>query len=126
MKLRPHHLLCIQKFTGSGYDAAFTAHMTALVRTLRTQPDTSVTLTDGADDLCAACPHLHGGVCDSAAKTAALDAGVLSACGLCAGESAAWASLAQNSAKTVLQTPVYHQICACCEWYPLCRQTEAT
>ena len=31
MKIRPHHLLCIQKYTGHGYDAAFTAHMTALV-----------------------------------------------------------------------------------------------
>ena len=24
MKLRPHHLLCVRKYTGSGYDEAFT------------------------------------------------------------------------------------------------------
>lgn len=31
MNFRPHHLLCIQKFTGHGYNADFTAHMKMIV-----------------------------------------------------------------------------------------------
>ena len=38
MKLRPHHLLCLQKYTGRGYDGPFTAHMNELVRRLTADP----------------------------------------------------------------------------------------
>jgi len=38
MNLRPHHLLCIQKFTGHGYSPSFTAHMHALTASLRQSP----------------------------------------------------------------------------------------
>ena len=44
MFLRPHHLLCMQKFSGHGYSLAFTAHMTALLHDLHAHPDTPVTL----------------------------------------------------------------------------------
>ena len=47
MNLRPHHLLCIQKFTGHGYSADFTAHMTAVVSELAENPETAVTLAKG-------------------------------------------------------------------------------
>ena len=126
VKLRPHHLLCIQNFTGSGYDAAFTAHLTALVQSLRAHPETIVTLTNGADDLCAVCPHLHDGVCASAQKVAALDGNVCRVCGVMPGQTAAWSVFAEQAAEKILRTPEFHQICACCDWYPLCRQTEAS
>lgn len=124
MQLRPHHLLCIRKFTGHGYDAAFTAHMTALTTQLRNAPDTPVTLVSCADDLCAACPHCCGGCCDAAEKTAALDTAVLTHCGLKTGEKAAWAALAETAAKLILQTDAFPEICSCCQWFALCRQTE--
>ena len=54
MNLRPHHALCIQKFTGHGYDEKFTAHMTGTVKVLRDRPETPVELVSGCDDLCAA------------------------------------------------------------------------
>ena len=38
MQLRPHHLLCIQKFTGHGYDEPFTQHMTSIVSALKSHP----------------------------------------------------------------------------------------
>ncbi|HBI84905.1 MAG TPA: hypothetical protein DDX71_01250 [Ruminococcus sp.] len=125
MQLRPHHLLCMQKFTGHGYSPAFTAHMTALLQSLRTHPETAVSLTCGCDDLCAACPHQQSGICTSAETTAGLDAGTLAAAGFSVRESGTWAALAEAARTRILQTDAFHQICACCEWYPLCRQTEA-
>ena len=50
MNLRPHHLLCIQKFTGHGYNADFTAHMKTIVSELAENPQ--ITVAQGCDDLC--------------------------------------------------------------------------
>ena len=126
MLLRPHHLLCMQKFTGHGYSPAFTAHMTALLRALQAHPETAVTLVCGCDDLCKACPHDRNGVCESAEKVARFDAGTLRAAGLSAGSSADWASLTRPARERILLTEEFHEICACCEWYPLCRRTEVS
>lgn len=123
MLLRPHHLLCIPHFTGHGYDAAFTAHMTALTATLSAAPQTPVTLICDCDDLCKACPHSACGLCDSAEKVAAMDAAVLQCCGLKAGVSAAWCDFSRIAMQNILKTDAFHQICSCCQWYALCRET---
>ena len=122
MKLRAHHLLCMQNFTGHGYSAAFTAHMTALLQSLAAHPETVVRLVGGCDDLCAACPHNMGGVCDSAEKVVRLDAGVCAAAGLAADSSGTWAELTALARTSILQTAEFDAICAACEWYHLCKQ----
>ena len=124
MHLRPHHLLCIQKFTGHGYDAAFTAHMTAVSSHLRAAPQTCVTLQCGADDLCRQCPHLNCGVCDAEEKTGALDRAVLHTLSVRYGDSGTWRRLAGDAYAKILQTDAFHEICSCCQWYDLCRETE--
>ena len=82
MELRPHHLLCIQKFTGHGYDADFTQHMNYIVSELRRDPETQITIVQGCDDLCKACPNNINGVCSSLEKVAGMDSSVLDICGL--------------------------------------------
>ena len=52
MNLRPHHLLCIQNFTGYGYNADFTENMKLTVSELRENPDTKIAFVRGCDDLC--------------------------------------------------------------------------
>lgn len=124
MLLRPHHLLCIPHFTGHGYDAAFTAHMTALTTALAAAPHTAVTLTDSCDDLCAACPHQSGGSCDSAEKVAAMDTAVCRICEIQTGSTADWAFLSGMALQRILQTEAFREICGGCQWFELCRQTE--
>ena len=123
MKLRPHHLLCIQKYTGNGYDDAFAAGMDALVRRLTARPDTAVTLTEGRDNVCAVCPHMAGGRCDSEEKVNRLDKGVLEACGFSAGETHSWSVLARTAREQVLEKDTFEKVCGCCEWFELCRDT---
>lgn len=62
--LRGHHLLCLKGFQGYGYDDAFTQNMT-LINSKRKQDDTTISLTDSPDDICAACPHLNNGLCEN-------------------------------------------------------------
>ena len=124
LHLRPHHLLCVQMFTGHGYDAAFTAHLRETVARLHREPETPVQLCAGADDLCAFCPHLQGGICRSEAKTSSLDAAVLRILTLQSGVRGTWHSLADAAFNQILQAPAFHTVCSGCEWYALCRETE--
>lgn len=126
MNLRPHHLLCIQKFTGHGYDAAFTAHMTSIVSLLSSGRETRVELACGCDDLCGACPHNDGGTCSSLEKVVGMDRSVLDVCGLDYGESAPWAELARRARERILETREFNRICNSCQWFELCEKTEAT
>ena len=126
MKLRPHHLLCIQKFTGHGYDAAFTAHMTSVVAALAENGQTQITLTRGCDELCTSCPHNEGGRCSSLQKVDTMDERVLAACGLMYGDVVSWTDAARRARERVFATDEFHHVCAHCEWYALCENTEVS
>lgn len=126
MNLRPHHLLCIQKFTGHGYDAAFTAHMTSIVSELSRGEGACVSIAQGCDDLCEACPNNENGTCSSLEKVALMDSSVLDVCGLAYGESAPWAELARSARERIFATGEFDRICSCCQWFDLCKKTEVS
>ena len=62
--LRGHHLLCLQGFQGYGYDEAFVENMSEINR-IRKLENTTISLTDTADDICKACPNLKDGLCEN-------------------------------------------------------------
>ena len=124
MNLRPHHLLCIQKFTGHGYNADFTAHMKSIVSELTVNPETQITVVHGCDDLCKLCPNNIGGVCTSLEKVTFMDSSVLSICDFAYGENVLWTEAAGKAREESFETEEVHNICACCQWFALCRSTE--
>lgn len=124
MNLRPHHLLCIQKFTGHGYNASFTAYMRSIVSELVDEPMTRITVTRGCDDLCKMCSHNVNGVCTSLEKTALMDSAVLSICNLDYGEKIPWTFLSSKARERIFETDEFNKICARCQWFELCRSTE--
>lgn len=124
MNLRPHHLLCIQKFTGHGYNAAFTAHMTSIVSQLTDRPETGITIVQGCDELCRECPNNADNTCTSLEKVTFMDSAVLDVCRLTRGETASWAELADKARKQIFKTEEFYKICSCCQWFSLCRSTE--
>jgi len=124
MKLRPHHLLCIQKYTGKGYDESFSAHMNELVCRLKADPNEEIRLVEGTDDVCAACPHAAGGRCAAQEKVDRMDRGVLRALGLSYEQRGSWRALSLAAVEKVLQTEGFGQICADCQWMALCRNTQ--
>ena len=120
MNLRPHHILCIQKFTGHGYNADFTEHMTSVVSELANNPNAQITITKGCDTLCEACPNNMRGVCASLEKVSLMDSGVLSICDLAYGESVPWTELALKAQKRIFETNEFNNICTGCQWFELC------
>ena len=122
MNLRPHHLLCIPKFTGHGYNAAFTAHMKTIVSELSKDPQ--ITVAQGCDDLCKMCPNNISGVCTSLEKVAFMDRAVLRICNFTYGENVLWTRAAGKAQERIFETEEFHNVCACCRWFDLCRSTE--
>ena len=64
IKLRGHHLLCLQGFQGYGYSEDFITNMTR-INELRKSEECSVTLTNEPDDICLACPNLKNNLCEN-------------------------------------------------------------
>ncbi|MGN1450793.1 MAG: DUF1284 domain-containing protein [Eubacteriales bacterium] len=124
MDLRPHHLLCIQKYTGHGYSPDFTAHMNSVVSELKKNPDTSITLTCGCDELCRRCPNNAGGVCSSSEKTAMFDAAVLGICSFSCGEKLSWSDASEKARRLIIKTEKFSKVCSSCQWFELCKSTE--
>ena len=64
IKLRGHHLLCLQGFQGYGYSEDFVSNMTKINK-LRKSNNTIITLTNEHDDICASCPNLTNNICEN-------------------------------------------------------------
>ena len=64
IKLRGHHLLCLQGFQGYGYSEDFVLNM-ARINELRKSEDCTITLTNEPDDICSACPNLKNNICEN-------------------------------------------------------------
>lgn len=74
IKLRPHHLLCTQGYSGKGYSDGFVSNMDKVVDELRNKPGTKVQLVFTTDDLCIDCPNKLGdNICESQEKVASFD-----------------------------------------------------
>ena len=64
IKLRGHHLLCLQGFQGYGYSEDFVSNMTR-INELRKSKDYIISLTNEPDDICSACPNLNNNMCEN-------------------------------------------------------------
>ena len=64
IRLRGHHLLCLQGFQGYGYSEDFVLNMTKINES-RKSKDCIVTLTNEPDDICSACPNLKNNICEN-------------------------------------------------------------
>lgn len=126
MNLRPHHLLCIQKFTGHGYDEAFTKHLSGIVALLSGNPETVVKLTYGCDFVCSQCPNNKNETCLSLGKVLQMDNGVLEVCNLEYGATMTWNELSTVARDKILKSDQFEQICSSCQWYELCKNTEVS
>ena len=60
MKLRPHHLLCTQGYSGKGYNNDFVKNMTAITTRLRNETNTVINIVFSTDDICNKCPSMLG------------------------------------------------------------------
>jgi hypothetical protein len=59
-RLRGHHLICLHFFNGKGYSPEFTKNLRTV---LRVAAESGVEVSQGADDVCRACPYLKDEKC---------------------------------------------------------------
>ncbi len=67
-KIRAHHLLCIPRFYGGGYNKKFGENMKKICSYIRKHPNTKIKVLKKCDDLCAKCPHKKNNICKKTSK----------------------------------------------------------
>ncbi|MBI4656914.1 MAG: DUF1284 domain-containing protein [Elusimicrobia bacterium] len=124
MKIRGHHILCMQGFQGKGYDKNFIANMSRLTREITLKPGAMLKVTDECDDICASCPYISNNACArtsvSSRETKCMDLKVFRKLGIKKGaayKAAALFDLVNEKIKTVSEA---EKICGKCEWQAEC------
>ena len=120
MIFRPHHILCVQNYVGRGYSQEFTHHMDMIVEELARDPE--ITIHEGCDDICKACPHNTDNTCRSLDKVDRMDAQVIKACWLDHNEKYNWMDLKALARERVFDTGRFDDICRDCQWYDICKE----
>ncbi len=57
IKIRAHHLFCMQGFQGYGYSSEFVANMRAVLESIKASPSKPLELVSEGDVICSSCPH---------------------------------------------------------------------
>jgi len=119
IRIRAHHLLCLQGFQGYGYDQEFTIWMGKIIQTLKSDPSTKIEIVNDADDICTNCPNLIEKQCVDHLKINKMDANVIGAI-----------SLEENQILTIktalqiinmeLNSEAIKSVCEGCVWMDKC------
>ena len=118
MKLRPHHLLCTQGYSGKGYDKRFVDNMTVITNRLRKESKTKIDITFSMDSLCCKCPRNIGkNICQDDDKVLEYDKKVISYFKI---EEKTY--IYQELIKEInyqMSEEIMDDICSSCNWYPI-------
>jgi hypothetical protein len=116
MKLRPHHLLCTQGFSGRGYSVEFIKNMTAITDRLRCERNTSVEIVFSTDDICDECPKMRGNdLCEENIKVKNIDKKVVDYFGI-EEKDYIYQNIIQEINSKMTPT-IMDDICGVCSWY---------
>jgi len=119
IKLRPHHLLCTQTYSGKGYSSDFVENMDIITSRLRLAPETIVEIVTTTDDICAKCPLVtEAGFCAAQEKVQRIDSKVMTHFGICE-KAYAYGDITREIGKKI-NASIFEDICGECEWYPIC------
>ena len=86
------------------------------------QPKTPVRLAAGVDEICSACPHNCGGVCESPTVDSH-DRAVLQACGLQKDQQLPFGEFTSLVQEKIIAKGLREEICGDCQWSSICAAT---
>ena len=116
MKLRPHHLMCIQSYAGKGYDEDFVKVMDKITYELRNNKEYLINIVFSTDDICVACPNmLDINLCKTNEKVNNIDSKVIKYFNL--EEKEYIYKDIVNYIKNNITLEIMDDICKECEWY---------
>lgn len=116
IKLRPHHILCIQNYKGKGYSLEFTENMDKIVGKLKNNSREKIKITFSTDDVCDKCPNKQGeDLCISNYKVKLIDNRVIKYLDL--KEDVYKYDYLVELLKEIIDKESFGDICGQCEWY---------
>lgn len=126
LKLRGHHLLCIQFFQGYGYNTDFTKKMSELILDLKNNPSLSIGLTASCDSICTNCPWCKDNHCRISSKKnenklIEKDRQILSLLDLEEGTAISAGGL-NKKVINLLSNINLIDVCGKCQWFAICQK----
>lgn len=120
IRLRGHHLVCLQFFRGQGYDPVFLGRLREVLE--RSAAD-KVEVVEGPDELCRACPYLREEQCahpeTSEAEIREMDRAALEILRLAPGSRLKWPEETRSPLQEGFGRWV-REFCQECSWRPVC------
>ena len=106
------------KFKGKGYSKEFVINMKRVISSL--EKGEKFTLTDGADDICKACPYNTDGVCKDIEKVKLYDKKTKDALELEYGKEYVYTTIKDTVNMRIYGKGKLKDICSDCEWAEIC------
>lgn len=123
MKLRPHHLMCTQGYSGKGYDEEFVKNMNIVTNELRYNEDCVIEIVFSTDDICKCCPNMVDiNLCKTNNKVNSIDRKVIEYFNL-EDKKYIYKDIV-SCIKNNITLDIMDDICKSCEWYSMsqCRE----
>jgi uncharacterized protein len=124
LKLRAHHLFCIQGYQGYGYSDKFQANLERIIKLINTVSDLEIEVIAEKDIICSYCPHTGKTGCqqdeDSAEKIQSMDLKVLEKLNLKEGIKDKAQTLLMLTNTQIKTSFDIQEICGNCHWEEKC------
>ena len=121
IRIRAHHLLCMQGFQGLGYSSEFTQNMAQIIGEIIKNPFSFITVTAEVDSICECCPHNFQGICNKESisnNIKTVDSIILEKLDL--EEGSVISSTSIRSLTTNLSSQTVKKVCGSCSWRNNC------
>lgn len=119
IRIRAHHLLCLQGFQGYGYDQEFSMRMGEILRTLKSDPSPRIEIITDADEICSSCPKLIENQCVDHLKIKKMDSDIIESVSLEENQVVTFKTAVKIIDKE-LRVEALESVCKGCVWMDKC------
>lgn len=124
VRLRGHHLICLNFFKGEGYSPDFVANLRNVLE--RAEAGEQIELCEGADDICSACPSLQEKRClygeDSEKEIRKMDRAAIELLRIQPGVKISWPKIKERIPEIFVSWA--EKFCRECDWSVVCRNNK--
>ncbi len=124
MKIRAHHLLCMQGFQGYGYSKDFSKNMAEIIEIIKNFPKNKIEIIAETDAICTCCPYNINEKCheskESNERISAMDVKVLKKLGILSGSIFEVDEIFHITNKKLKTYSDVEDICGDCKWSEKC------
>ncbi len=122
-RLRPHHALCLQFFSGHGYSNEFNDNIVSILSALKENPQ--IEIVSSADDLCKCCPNLIGNDCKDCEDVREKDRRVCIECRFSPGDITTAENFFRTAYNRIIADGKLGEVCGICQWSDICKAAAA-